>query len=190
MPPGAHPLGYSLADMTAEVAAFTTSGNDLALYPDTPFQVLYAGTFNLEFPDGGIEVTGTNTFVVAPGTRFYVPIQSATDGPPVAGDFPTDQAGAIPYFFGPSQLGAQDYEVVVDGSVTPVGPRYLAGPVTTPPLADQGTHIITLGVFLNPMTPGTHTVTIRGRLAGAAIEDTIGFDFLAEDFTYTVTVTP
>jgi hypothetical protein len=194
LPPGARPLGYSLTDMTRLLAVFTAGGNDPRLYPETPFQVLYIASSSVESVDGGIKFTGTNTFPaapgrkLAPGTKFFVPIQNATDGPPVAGDFPNDEAGAIPYFFGPSQLGARDYEIVVDGAITPVGAGNLAGPVATPPLADGGTHIITLGVFLSPMTPGTHTVTIRGRLAGQAIGATYPFRFLAEDFTYIVTV--
>ena len=98
--------------------------------------------------------------------------------------YPSDETGAVHYFFDPSQLGARDYEIVVDGVTAPVGPDHLAGPVTTP-LPDGGTHIITLGVFLIPLTPGTHTVTIRGGLVGQAIAPAIGFAFLAGEFTYT-----
>jgi hypothetical protein len=186
LPPRARPHGYSLADMTRLSGAFTTSGNtDSTLKPDTPLQILYGDpeTVDIQHPSGGLSITGSNTFNVEPGTQFFVPIQSATDGPPVAGVYPSDETGAVHYFFDPSQLGARGYEIVVDGVTTPVGAGHLAGPVTTP-LPDGGTHIITLGVFLSPMTPGSHTVTIRGGLFGQAL----GGAFLAEEFTYTVIV--
>ena len=60
-----------------------------------------------------------------------------------------------------------------------MGTGHLAGPVTTPPLPDGGgIHIITLSVFLSPMPPGTHTITIRGGLFGDAIAATYPFAFL------------
>ena len=60
-------------------------------------------------PDGnGLFVTGTNSFVVKPGTTFFVPIENATDSPPVAGAFPTTDGQAEHYFFDSSQLGARD----------------------------------------------------------------------------------
>jgi hypothetical protein len=189
LPPRARPHGYSLSDMTSELALFTTSGNQLEL-PDTPFQVLYTAGFDAQ-PDGsGLFVTGTNSFDVRPGTTLFVPIQNATDSPPVAGVFPTTNDEAKRYFFERSQLGGRDYEIVVDGRTTPLGRGHVAGPVTTPPLPDGGgTHIVTLGVFLSPLPPGTHTVTISGGLFGDAIGATYPFTFLREEFTYTVNVT-
>jgi hypothetical protein len=190
LPSRARPHGYSLADLTRLSGAFTAGNSqDLDLIPETPFQILYRdiATEGFQFSNGGVLVTGSNVFTVKPGTQFFVPIQSATDGPPVAGVYPSDEKAAAHYFFDPSQLGARDYEIVVDGVTTPVGPDHLAGPVTTP-LPDGGTHIITLGVFLTPMTPGTHTVTISGGLFGQAIAPAIGLTFLAEKFTYTVKV--
>jgi hypothetical protein len=191
LPPGGRPHGYSLTDMTRALAFFTASGNLTKFYPDTPLQVLYTAEFNVH-PDGtGLFVTGTNSFVVMPGTTFFVPIQNATDSPPVAGVFPTTNGQAKRYFFDSSQLGGRDYEIVVDGRSTSVGSAYVAGPVTTAPLPDGGgTHIITLGVFLSPLSPGTHTVTIRGGLFGDAIAATYPFAFLREEFTYTVEVVP
>ena len=191
LPSGARPHGYSLTEMTGELAFFTASGNVPEFYPDTPFQVLYTAEFNVQPDADGLFVTGTNSFVVMPGTMFFVPIQNATDSPPVAGAFPTTNSQAEHYFFDSSQLGGRDYEVLVDGRSTPLGSDHLAGPVTTPPLPDGGgTHIITLGVFLSPMPPGTHTVTIRGGLFGDAIAATYPFSFLREEFTYTVEVVP
>src|SRR5882672_10200224 len=60
MPAHASPHGYSLEDMAREMAYFNTSGNDTNYYPDTPFQILYAG--------------GANRFTVKPGTPFFVPV--------------------------------------------------------------------------------------------------------------------
>jgi hypothetical protein len=86
-------------------------------------------------------------------------------------------------------LGGRDYHVVVGGRRTPLGGGHVAGPVTTPPLPDgRGTHIVTLGVFLSPLPPGTHTVTFSGGLFGDAIGATYPFAFLREEFTYTVEV--
>ena len=189
LPPRARPHGYSLSDMTGELALFTASGNQPQFYPATPFQVLYTAVFDAQ-PDGdGLFVTGTNSFVVRPGTTFFVPIQNATDSPPVAGVFPTTNGEAKRYFFDPAQLGGRDHQVVVDGRSTPLGSGLVAGPVTTPPLPDGGgTHIVTLGVFLSPLRPGTHTVTISGGLFGDAIGATYEIAFLREEFTYTVNV--
>jgi hypothetical protein len=41
MPPSATPLGFSLRDMAAKTAQFTTSGNNPQFFPTTPFQILY-----------------------------------------------------------------------------------------------------------------------------------------------------
>src|SRR3954452_5794607 len=62
LPPWARPYGYSLGDMTREVALFTTTGNELTYYPDTPFQLLYHVPLQSAVPavDAGIDVTATN----------------------------------------------------------------------------------------------------------------------------------
>ena len=85
LPSGARPHGYSLTEITGELAFFTASGNVPEFYPDTPFQVLYTAEFNVQPDADGLFVSGTNSFVVMPGTMFFVPIQNATDSPPVAG---------------------------------------------------------------------------------------------------------
>ena len=193
LPPDARPEGYSLTKMTRQLALFTTSGNDPAYYPDTPFQVLYfePSTVQMDAGGGGWSYSGTNTFTVRTGTQFFVPLQNADDSPPVLGRFPVRRAAAQRYLFDRAQLGARGYEIVVDGVSTRTGRRYLAGPVATPPLLDGGgTHMITLGTFLGPLAPGRHTVTIRGGLYGDLLPPTYGIRFLASDFTYRVNARP
>ncbi len=194
LPPGANSHGYTLTDMTKAVALFTTSGNNPAYYPTTPFQVLFADpdTEVFTFPeDGGLLVSGGNSFTVPRGTPFYLPIDNADDSPPIAGVFPTDPSAAADYIFDPAQVGGRNFEVIVDGQRTPIDAWYLAGPVETPPLLDGGgTHIITLGTFLSPMSIGTHTVTIRGGYYGDLVIGTYGLAYIAEDLTYVVRVVP
>jgi hypothetical protein len=119
---------------------------------------------------------------------------SADDSPPVFGTFPTSPRDAVSYFFDSTQLGASQ-SITVDGRTTSVGMSYLVGPIKTLPLQDGGgTHFIAVGVFLTPLSPGTHTVSIGGRFDGALIP--IGFlsvgipdiNFVEESFTYTVIV--
>ncbi len=70
-----------------------------------------------------------------------------------------------------------------------MGPEYVAGPVTTPPLLDGGgTHMITIGAFLSPMAPGVDSLRIQGGYFGAGIQETYGFGFISLDFTYRVEV--
>ena len=201
LPPNAMPHGYSLTNMARETALFLTSGNTRTQdHPNTPFQVLYYDpqTFQAKPTlDGGVARTGSNRFNVSPGTSFYVPIASADDSTPIVGNYPTDASGTVPYFFGQDQLGG-NFTITVDGKSTSVGPAYLVGPVNTPPLLDAappplpngtpGTHIITLGVFLSPMSAGTHKVEVKGEFAGQGIHDTYGVNFISGDFTYTVHV--
>ena len=175
LPPTAKPSGYTLDDMAEELAYFTTSGNDLDFYPDTPFQILYVDLN-----------TGTNTFNVTAGTRFFVPIAFADDSPPIFGDFPADSSTVEAYVFGPDQLGAHDLAIDVDGVSTAIGPDYLAGPVLAPGLLDGGgSHFIQIGAFLTPLSNGSHTITIRGTFDGAALGD-FGGSF---EISYTLNVT-
>ena len=94
------PSGYTLAKMTAALAYFTTSGNDLKNYPSTPYQILYA--------------SATNTFSVTAETSFFVPIANLDDSPTIIGDFPTDtqlnrEPGVLnEYFFGHKECGGHD----------------------------------------------------------------------------------
>ena len=53
----------------------------------------------------------------------------------------------------------------------PVGSEYVAGPVTTAPRPDgKGTHMITLGAFMEPLMPGKHIVSISGGVFGAGVQ--------------------
>jgi len=197
LPPTDRPYGYSLTDMSQKTAPFNVSGNDPQYYPKTPFQVLYADSSKstLESVNGGTAVTGGNKFKhVSPETSFYVPLLTVDDSPPILGGkdaFPHDSSTAAAYFFDQDQVGVTDTEIIVDGKSTLVGAAYLAGPVQTQPLPDGGgTHIITLGVFLSPMSKGKHTVEIKGEFAGEFFRTaypTLG-NFLSEDFTYVVHV--
>ena len=173
LPPGAKPSGFTLQDMAGALAYFSTSGNDLAFYPDTPFQILFVD-----------RSTGTNTFHVKAGTRFFVPVAFIDDSPPILGDFPADASTVEEYVFGADQLGAHDLEIEVDGRVTSVGPDYVAGPVFAPGLLDGGgSHLIQIGAFLTPLSKGTHEVAIRGILDGDAVGGVFAFEV-----TYTVIV--
>ena len=184
LPPHTRLSGYSLADMARETALFTSTGNDPANYPDTPFQVLYAdpSTFDASEVDGCLHVTGSNEFTTSVRTFYYVPIFNNTDVPPVHGDLPTTTAEARAYFFGPEGL-AGDYEVVVDGSATNVGPAFVVGPVAAPLESLGGSEISTLGVFLAPLRPGTHTVVVRGTLTGPLTEEAFEAECVSFEFT-------
>ena len=185
LPPSAKPHGYSLTDMAVAAAPFSTSGNDPALYPDTPFQILYINEYDGEIVDGGFVATGGNTFTTSVRTRYYVPIFNYTNSGTVAGDFPSTAAEAPFYFFDDSQLGAS-LQVTVDGVATTIGPEYLVGPV---PVGDSDVQIVTLGVFLPPLRPGTHTVVLDGGIYGDAVIEE-GVTYIEEHFTYTVHVLP
>ena len=185
--------GFSLSDMTAATALFNTSINNLSLYPQTPFQILYVDptteTFN--FVNGGLVETGTNQFTVAAGTPFYVPVAFIDDSPPILGTFPTDPSMVANYVFAQDQVGLKNAQIIVDGRVTPIGSAYAAGPVQTPPLLDGGgSHIITVGAFLTPLSPGTHTVAIAGEFSGVLFQQATGLSFEQFHLTYTVTVMP
>ena len=206
--PSATPYGYSRADMTRLLAPFTASGNDPKLYPDTPFQVLYAAPDQSDvrtvtrrgvpcMPPArgcGVFATQKGTYAnmfhhVDRRTTFFVPIDNADDSPTVVGDYPTTLRGAKAYLFSPNQLGGKGFVISIDSKPVPIGPEYVAGPVETAPLPDGGgTHMITLGAFLSPMSKGTHVVEIRGGYFGEALFPAVGIAFLAFDLTYRVTV--
>jgi hypothetical protein len=191
------PDGYSLTSMASATALFDTSGNSLTYYPATPFQILYAdftksAFVNVTCTDGssGFAQFGGNVFVVAYGTPFYVPLFTVDDSPPVLGTFPADSSTAAQYFFGATNYGGRDFSLTVDDESTRIGPAYIAGPVTSAsPLFDGGGHhLIALGAFVHPLSPGTHTVTIRGEVASSTLNATYGFECDREDFTYVVIV--
>jgi len=176
LPASATPSDFSLDDMAAELALFSSSGNDLAHYPDTPFQILY--------------ISDTNTFTVPAGTRFFVPVFFVDDSPPILGTFPDDVDDIAAYVFGADQLGGYDMQIVVDGEATTLGPAYLGSThVGGAGLLDGGGHnFIQLGGFLTPLTPGKHTVTIIANFDGAVINELFGQGITLEA-TYTVNVT-
>ena len=120
-----------------------------------------------------------------------MPVDNADDSPPVVGTFPANNKAAKAYIFGPHQLAGRGFAVCVDHRCRPLGPEYVAGPVETPPLLDGGgTHMITIGAFLSPMTPGVHDVRITGGYFGAGIFSVYGIGFIALDLTYRVHVNP
>ena len=178
------PHGYSLTEMASAVAPFTMSDNDPAAYPATPFQVLHVDNIDYQLVDSGIVASATQSFTVRPGTPFYVPVFNATDGPPVVGTFPATAADAPFNFFDPSQYGGT-FEIVVDGSTTPLGADYLAGPV---PVQGTELNIVTLGAFIHPLSAGSHTVTVRGTVDGAGVEEAHGIAYIEFEFTYNVQV--
>jgi hypothetical protein len=190
----AHPNGNTLTDMASETALFLTSGNDPSRYPNTPFQILYynPATLTVIQVNGGLVAGAINQFTVKPGTPFYVPLATVDDSPPLIGTFPTTPQAAADYVFSHDQVGMRDLQIVVDGHATSIGAAYAAGPVHTPPLLDGGgSHIITVGAFLTPLSPGVHTVTISGVIgSGVAFQQATGLAFQQEVFTYTVTVQP
>jgi len=193
LPAAALSHGLSLTDMAGLTALFTTSGNDLSQYPQTPFQILFVDpkTETFSLVQGGLVLTGTNQFTVAAGTPFYVPVAFVDDSPPILGTFPTNPSAVANYVFAQDQVGMTNLQIIVDGQVTPIGSAYAAGPVQTPPLLDGGgTHIITVGAFLTPLSPGTHTVAIAGEFSGVLFQQVTGLAFEQFSFTYTVTVTP
>ena len=174
LPANAKPSGFSLEKMAQLMALFDTSGNDLAYYPDTPFQLLY--------------LNATNTFAVHRGTTLFVPLIFITDSPPVLGDFPDGEKDVEDYVYDETELGADLFEIVVDGKATSLSADYIAGPVHQPGLLDGGgSHMIQVGAFISPLGKGTHTVTIRATLDGEAVLALLGGPFLVDD-TYTVVV--
>jgi hypothetical protein len=175
LPPTAKPHGWTIDDMAAAVANFSISGNNLAYYPDTPFQIIY------RHPG--------NAFTLKPGTFLFVKVIFIDDSAPVIGDWPASKSEAGDYFFGRTELGAHDLEIEIDGRVFSLDdPGYVGGPVPTPNSPDGSEHFIQTGAFVTPLSPGTHTLTIRGVLDGdAMIAATGGFPF-ATEITYAIKV--
>ena len=192
-PPKATPHGYSLTDMASAIALFSTSGHNSQYYPDTPFQLLFEDptTVDVTHVGGGITVTASNSFTVPSGTPFYLQLVFLDDSPPVIGTFPADSSTAAAYAFDQAQVGLTGLEIIVDGKGTSINPAYTAGPVLTPPLLDgDGTHFISIGAFLTPLSVGTHTVRFKATFAGDEFVAATGLSFESADFTYKVTVQP
>jgi hypothetical protein len=185
LPGPAKPRGYSLSDMAKATAFFNTGHQDLKLYPDTPFQILY-------IPPGTKE-NKSPSFEVRPGTMLYVPILTVTDSPPVAGDFPNVdlRQAVLHYVYSQTELGTVYIQIVVDGTVNSLGSDYVVG-VGNVKLGDGpggiqepriGSYIV-FAAFLTPLNKGIHYVTIQGHLTGVAV----GGDFSFSDPPYIVIV--
>jgi hypothetical protein len=162
LPPEAKPLGYSLKDAVAAVAAFDVGPRTPATVPDVPFQVLYV----LNGPPYPTEAT----FTVKPGTYLYVPLFFADDSPPIIGDFPDDvrdRWADAEYIFDPDEFGGS-FEINVDGKSMWVGPEYVAGAETAALPDGGGTHAIGVAVFLKPLSKGKHKITLNLALEGDA----------------------
>jgi hypothetical protein len=188
LPPEECPHGYSLTAMGAAVAPFTTSGSNPALYPDTPFQILYVDEMDVEMVGDRIVLTGSNVFTVAAGTVLHVSIFGGNDySPPIVSDFPTIPSQAPSYLCDPEHYGAE-FEIDIDGTSTALGPEYVTGPVPT--LGTERGHIVTLGAFLGPLSPGIHVATIRGSVSGRGFAEAYGVSSLHQTLTYTIEVIP
>lgn len=186
LPASAKPHGYSLTQMASAVAPFTMSDNDPAFYPDTPFQILHVDDIDYQMVGSGIVATATQSFTVSTGTPLYVPILNSTNAAPVVGTFPSTPEEAPFNFFDPSEYGGT-FEIDVDGSTTPIGAKYLAGPLSV----DGGElQIVTLAAFIRPLPAGSHTVTVRGLVDGAAVAEAHGISYIEFEFTYVVDVQP
>ena len=135
LPPSAHPLGYSLADMTRILAPFTASGNNPAYFNNpTPFRILFVdpANFNAQIvcpvtPDTCSYVATDPLQLQHPinvkrGTTFFVPVDNADDSPPIVGHFPTSPTGGGAYLFDPAQVGARGFSITIDGERTTLGP--------------------------------------------------------------------
>jgi hypothetical protein len=186
--------------MASALAAFTASGNNSEPYnnccplPHTPFQVLYVDPdtatydFTSDTPYPGLETFGSNHFSVDRGTIFFLPVINADDSGAFPMPYPTTHRAAIPYMFDQTFYGA-NFQVTIDGRTATVGSQYVAGPVTTATLPDGGGHhMITLGAFVRPLPPGTHTVSINGADSGMGLQVAYGLKFVSEADTYTVDV--
>ena len=125
-PGTAKPHGYSLDQMAGLMALFNSSQNNPTYYPQTPFQILYVPFQNPQNPTStlitcsqpagspGILFSGGNTFVVRPGTPFFVPLQSFDDSPAFLAPFPKDKGQVADYVFGPDNYGAKNFQVKVE----------------------------------------------------------------------------
>jgi hypothetical protein len=184
LPSKAKPKGYSLVKIAKATAHFNTSGptgRSEMPEPSVPFQILYTSTDN-----------PSNAFAVPPGTMLYVPIVFADNSAPILGLFPdvNDPGEVSDYYFNPAQLGAEFIEIVVDGKVTSLDPAYVVG-AETPGLPSGGNLYTVAAVFLTPLSPGLHTVTIRARFTGEALEafpQVFPGGVFAFDVPYSVTV--
>lgn len=160
LPPTARPHGYSLEDMARLTAAFNVDRS--RPLPNTPFQILYSSP------------AAPDPFRVGQGTMLYVPVAYNDDSLPVIGDFPADvenRRQLLKYWYSPQQWGSVYMEIVVDGKVVPLGPRYLVGVHFDQPLPDGALNYMTPAAFVGPLRRGAHTVEIRLKADGDAFRE-------------------
>lgn len=162
LPASATSKGYSLPEIVAATAVYLTGTRShnpaTPPPPDVPFQILVGDT------------------TVKPGTMLYVPIFFDDDSGGAPAGFPadvSDQEADADYLDAVafSSFGVEAFIVQVDGQTTIIDDDYITG-VTTPPLLDGtpgGTHYIRNSVFLTPLTPGQHTVSVGGIIGGEPV---------------------
>lgn len=179
MPSTAKVGGYSLTDMAKALAYFTSSGNNPAYLPKTPFPILY-----LKDPN---DPTKPSEFTVSSKDHIFLPLLFVSNASPNIGAFPAPPNQGSNYIFSQEQFGAK-FQIQVDNKLAnDIGSSYVAGPVYTPGLLNGGSQSIQVGVFLTPLSKGEHTITCRGTLSGKAFVDFAG-EPLAFEFTYKVKV--
>ena len=191
MPPAAQPHGVSRADMTEALALFSISGNDPALLPDTPAQVLYADPATISFtPDGsGLLQTGSNAFTVRAGDvvlRAGVQRRRLAAGHRRLSD---DQRGSAELLLrsrATRRPGLPDRDRRCNHAAR-CRVRRRTGHHAAVARRRRHAHRHARR-FLHPMAPGIHTVTISGGVFGAALLPAVGISFLRESFTYQIDV--
>lgn len=170
LPPTAQLKGYSLVEAAAATAFFNSGSRaEDELPKGFPFQILY-------LPDGA----ETNTFRVKPGTFLYVPVVWDDTLANVS-----DPEAVQDHYVNQEKLGAEYLNIVVDGKRTTLDPEYAVG-VETPGLRPY--KYTTVAAFVSPLSPGTHTVTIEGRLTGKLLENAFPDGVLEYVINYTVIV--
>ena len=184
LPGPAKPRGYSLSEMAKSTAFFNTGDHSTDTYPDTPFQILYVPKH---------AGAGPYIFNVSPGTMFYVPLFYNDDSPPIIGAFPIveDRQALLAYVYSTEQLGTLNMTIVVDGMETSLGSDYVVG-VGNVKLADgDGSQYMVFAAFLTPLSKGSHTVEISGKLNGVALLAATGItppEMYQFDISYNVIV--
>lgn len=168
---------YTLASMAVATGLFNTCktiwdvvGVDPSTCPQpkTPFQIL---TFNTN-PD--------NIFNVSKSTILYLPLHwwdPAPLPPPVPGYFPMDSGcdvntngpncyngligsreSVLNYIFNPTQIGALQFRVWIDGKITVLGSDYVVGVNANPRLVDKTQAYIVTAAFIGNLGRGEHKI--------------------------------
>lgn len=161
LPPGDTPYCYSLADMAVLTAVYNTgfeNGSPDTPPPDVPFHILVADA------------------TVARGTMFYVPVYYADNSGGAPAGFPTNIRNQVADAVYLDTVTFQTYDIEfliiqVDGHTTILDDAYIVG-VKTAPLLDGppgGRDYITSAAFLKELSPGKHTVSVGGIIAGEPV---------------------